>query len=125
MDNRTVGLRIPHSDGANRRVEHRVSGADVNPYIALAAVLATGYLGIKNQIKPTDPVKGSAYLRSHGLPRTIEEGFRVLDECEQLIEILNPRFVSLYKVVKMAEYLEFQQVISSWGAGVFVVECLM
>jgi glutamine synthetase len=113
-DNRTVGLRIPGSDGANRRVEHRVSGADVNPYIAVAAVLATGYMGMKNKVDPSDPVTGSAYLLSHALPRTIEEGFRYLDECEQLIDILGERFVSLYKAVKMAEYVEFLQVISSW-----------
>jgi glutamine synthetase len=113
-DNRTVGLRIPGSDGANRRIEHRVSGADVNPYIAVAAVLATGYMGIKNQIKPSDAVVGSAYSLDQSLPRTIEEGFRYLDECEQLIEILGERFVSLYKAVKMAEYVEFLEVISSW-----------
>jgi glutamine synthetase len=114
QDNRTVGLRIPLSDGANRRVEHRVSGADVNPYIAVAAMLATGYMGIKNKVEPSAAVVGSAYHMKHALPRTIEEGFRYLDDCEQLIEILNRRFVGLYQAVKMAEYVEFQQVISSW-----------
>jgi len=113
-DNRTVGLRIPHSDGQNRRIEHRVSGADVNPYIAIAAMLATGYMGIKNQVKPSDPVVGSAHHLPHALPRTIEEGFRFLDDCPELIEILHPRFVAAYKAVKMAEYFGFQQVISSW-----------
>jgi glutamine synthetase len=113
-DNRTVGLRVPGSDGANRRVEHRVCGADVNPYIAIAAMLATGYMGIKNHIEPSDPVIGSAHHLPYGLPRTIEEGFRFLDACEQLIGILDARFVNLYKAVKMAEYVEFQQVISSW-----------
>ncbi len=91
-----------------------MSGADVNPYIAVAAMLATGYMGIKEKVEPSDPVIGSAHQLPHGLPRTIEEGFRYLDACEQLIELLNPHFVSLYKAVKMAEYEEFQQVISSW-----------
>lgn len=113
-DNRTVGLRVPGSDADNRRIEHRVSGADVNPYIAIAAMLATGYMGIKNQIEPTDPVIGSAHNLPHALPRTIEEGFRYLDACEQLVELLGGQFVALYKAVKMAEYVEFQQVISSW-----------
>jgi len=113
-DNRTVGLRVPGSDPANRRVEHRLSGADVNPYIAFAAMLATGYLGIKNQLEPTAEIIGSAHNLPYGLPLTIEEGFRHLDGCEELIEILGPRFVQCYKAVKMAEYAEFQKVISSW-----------
>jgi glutamine synthetase len=113
-DNRTVGLRVPDSDGENRRVEHRISGADVNPYIAIAAMLATGYLGMKHRIEPTAEVIGSAHILPHALPRTIEEGFRYLDNCKPLAELLGTRFVDLYKAVKMAEYVEFQKVISSW-----------
>ncbi|MEJ8567306.1 glutamine synthetase family protein [Elongatibacter sediminis] len=113
-DNRTVGLRVPGSDGANRRIEHRVSGADVNPYIAVAAMLATGLLGIREQVEPSAAIEGSAHHLPHALPRTIEEGFRYLDACESLVELMHPRFVELYKAVKMAEHAEFQQVISSW-----------
>lgn len=113
-DNRTVGLRVPGSDGVNRRVEHRVSGADVNPYIALAAMLATGYLGVKQHLEPTAMVTGSAHDLQHNLPRTIEEGFRFLDDCQPLIGILGERFCRAYKAVKMTEFLEFQHVISSW-----------
>ncbi len=113
-DNRTVGLRVPGSDPENRRVEHRLSGADVNPYLAFAAMLATGYLGIKNQVDPTREIIGSAHNLPYGLPLTIEEGFRHLDGCQELIDILGPRFVLCYKAVKMAEYAEFQKVISSW-----------
>ncbi len=113
-DNRSVGLRIPGSDGQNRRIEHRVSGADVNPYLAFAAMLATGYMGIKNKIKPTPKVTGSAHYLKQDLPRTIEEGFRYLDDCPELIEILHPRFIAAYKAVKMTEHGSFQKVISSW-----------
>ena len=45
IDNRTVGLRVPDSDPDARRVENRLAGSDVNPYLALAATLACGYLG--------------------------------------------------------------------------------
>ena len=113
-DNRTVGLRVPRSGPADRRLEHRVCGADVNPYIAIAAALATGLLGIRNGIKATPPVTGSAYNLDHDLPRTIEEGFRVLEDCEELVEMLGPRFVAAYRAVKMKEHEEFQEVISSW-----------
>ena len=46
-DNRTVGLRVPHSDAANRRIENRLAGADANPYLAIAASLAAGLLGME------------------------------------------------------------------------------
>ncbi len=45
-DNRTAGLRVPMSDAQSRRVENRLSGADANPYLAMAASLACGYLGM-------------------------------------------------------------------------------
>ena len=57
-DNRTVGIRSPVATPAARRVENRVIGADANPYVALAATLACGYLGIKNRIEPTPGVQG-------------------------------------------------------------------
>ena len=52
IDNRTVSLRVPASDPANLRVENRVAGADANPYLAFAASLACGYLGMIESIKP-------------------------------------------------------------------------
>ncbi len=57
IDNRTVSLRVPASDPANLRVENRVPGADANPYLAFAASLACGYLGMVERIKPSDPVQ--------------------------------------------------------------------
>ena len=61
IDNRTVGLRVPMSEPEARRVENRVAGADANPYLAIAASLACGYLGMVDGLEPTDPIKGSAY----------------------------------------------------------------
>ena len=52
MNNRTVSLRIPHCDEKSVRVEHRVAGADANPYLVMAAVLAGIHHGLKNQIDP-------------------------------------------------------------------------
>ena len=57
-DNRTVGIRSPVATPSARRVENRVIGADANPYVALAATLACGYLGIKNRIEPSARVQG-------------------------------------------------------------------
>src|SRR6187455_1042522 len=113
-DNRTAGLRVPVSNPANRRVENRVGGADANPYIAIAASLACGYLGMVEGLKPSEPISGSAYDLPFGLPRNIEEAVRLLRDARPLIDILGERFVIAYAAVKENEYETFLQVISSW-----------
>lgn len=72
-DNRTVGIRSPVASPAARRIENRVIGADANPYVALAATLACGYLGMKNRVEPTPECKGDAYLGDYQLPRSLGE----------------------------------------------------
>jgi glutamine synthetase len=113
-DNRTAGLRVPMSDAANRRIENRLGGADANPYLAIAASLACGYLGMIEGLKPSEPIAGSAYDLPFGLPRSIEEAVRLLRECRPLIEVLGERFVLAYTAVKESEYDTFLRVISSW-----------
>ena len=113
-DNRTVGLRVPISDAKNRRVENRVPGADANPYLAIAASLACGYLGMVEGLKPTEPISGSAHDLPFSLPRNIEDSLRLLRDCRPLIDIVGERFVLAYSAVKENEYETFLQVISSW-----------
>jgi glutamine synthetase len=113
-DNRTAGLRVPMSNAENRRVENRLGGADANPYLAIAASLACGYLGMMEGLKPSEPIAGSAYDLPFGLPRNIEEAVRLLRECRPLIEVLGERFVLAYTAVKESEYETFLRVISSW-----------
>jgi glutamine synthetase len=113
-DNRTAGLRVPLSDAQSRRVENRLSGADANPYLAMAASLACGYLGMIEGLSPTDPIAGSAHDLPFSLPRNLDEAIRRLRECDPLIGILSGAFVSAFTMVKEAEYEVFLQVISSW-----------
>lgn len=61
FNNRTVAMRIPHSDPANARIEHRISGADANPYLVTAAVLAGILHGLDSKGDPGPPIKGNAY----------------------------------------------------------------
>ena len=61
-DNRTTGIRVPISSPDGRRVENRVVGMDCNPYLALAASLTCGYLGMKAGLVPRDSVSGEAYI---------------------------------------------------------------
>jgi glutamine synthetase len=113
-DNRTAGLRVPMSNAEARRVENRVSGADANPYIAIATSLACGYLGMVEGLQPTDPVTGSAHDLPFGLPRSLDEALRRLRECDELVNLLGETFIAAFTIVKEAEYEVFLQVISSW-----------
>mgnify|MGYP003484084904 FL=1 len=113
-DNRTAGLRVPVSNPENRRVENRVGGADANPYLAIAASLACGYLGMVEGLQPTDPISGSAHDLPFALPRALDTALRRLSESEALIRILGEPFVAAFSIVKTAEYEVFLQVISSW-----------
>ncbi len=113
-DNRTAGLRVPVSSPSARRVENRLGGADANPYLAIAASLACGCLGMIEGLKPTEPITGSAYDLPYALPRTLAESLRVLRDCRPLVELLGERFVAAYSAVKENEHETFLQVISSW-----------
>ncbi len=113
-DNRTVGLRIPHSSPANRRIENRIIGADCNPYLALAASLAAGYLGMIQKVKPSEPVQGSAYDLPYQLPRSLQDALALLRGSDELKQVLGQRFVRAYTAVKEKEYETFFAVISSW-----------
>jgi glutamine synthetase len=60
-ENRTTAIRVPSGSSAARRVEHRVAGGDVNPYLTLAAILGAALIGIEDGIEPPPPVSGNAY----------------------------------------------------------------
>lgn len=113
-DNRTVGLRVPHSDPEGRRVENRLAGADANPYLAMAASLACGYLGMTQKLKPRSPVEGSAYRLAHTLPRTLYDALSRFNGTRAIKPILGEKFVNAVTIVKETELLAYQKVISSW-----------
>ncbi len=113
-DNRTCGLRVPLDTQENTRVESRFAGSDVNPYLALAATLACGYLGIVEKLQPTEPLSGSAHEKGYGLPRSLEDALAQLRGCPELIELLGERFVRAYTAVKDKEHQTYLRVISSW-----------
>ena len=113
-DNRTVGIRSPLASPQARRVENRVIGADANPYVALAATMACGYLGITKKIEPTAECKGDAYLGDFSLPRSLGEALELLRAEKDLHEVLGESFITVYTEVKEIEYAEFMKVISPW-----------
>jgi glutamine synthetase len=114
VENRTVGLRVPASRPEARRVENRLAGADANPYLAIAASLACGYLGMARGIEPTEPIKGSAYRLAQTLPQQMPEAMRKLKHSGPLKECLGEDFVEVLLAVKASEHDAYQRVISSW-----------
>ncbi len=113
-DNRTTGIRVPISDPDARRVENRVVGMDCNPYLALAASLACGYLGMKNNLRPREAVSGEAYHRPRALPRDLLAALDLFEECPEVTAVLGEEFCALYKAIKRDEVETFLQVISPW-----------
>ncbi len=114
FDNRTCGLRVPIDSLENMRVESRFAGSDANPYLAMAATLACGLLGIRQKLQPTTPISGNAKEMGYDLPRSLGEALDGLEGCPELREMLGSRFTRAYISVKRKEYETFFRVISSW-----------
>ena len=114
IDNRTVGLRVPDSPPEARRVENRLAGSDVNPYLVIAASLACGYLGMVEGLKPTAEAEGSAYSGDFVLHRHIYAAIDAMKNSNAMRSMLGDEFVSLYTALKDAEYSEFQEIITPY-----------
>ncbi len=114
LDNRTVGLRVPVSAPSSRRIENRLTGADANPYLCIAASLACGYIGMTEKMKPSKPVEGDAYKLAHTLPRTLYDALSRLNASKPLRNLLGERFIRAVNAVKQTELTAYQRVISSW-----------
>jgi len=111
VNNRTVSLRIPAGSPASRHVEHRVCGADANPYLAVAAVLAAMHHGIKNSINPGPAVVGNGYEdeASAGvkLPNNWFAANDAFEASPLMNDYLGQRFVKNYTIVKRTEMARF------------------
>ena len=105
---------MPVSGPEARRVENRVAGMDCNPYIGIAASLACGYLGLKNQIEPRKATKREAYHNNREIPNTIREALDCFAEDSELAEALGKDFGKVYTAIKQEELDEYVSVISPW-----------
>lgn len=113
-DNRTCGIRVPNSGPQDRRLENRVPGVDVNPYLALAATLACGYLGMTEGLEASPPMNDSAYNLDYELPRNLERAVDAMLGCQPLAELLGEDFVQAYGAVKLKEFETFERGITAW-----------
>ncbi|WP_412033595.1 glutamine synthetase family protein [Mesorhizobium sp. BH1-1-5] len=113
-DNRTTAFRVPRSDPAARRVENRIPSSDANPYLALAASLACGLIGMNNKIKAEPPVLTTANADEIDLPRGLLEAVGLFEDDTELGAILGKSFAATYTAIKRAEFETFMEVISPW-----------
>ncbi|MCK0142290.1 glutamine synthetase family protein [Aliiroseovarius sp. F20344] len=113
-DNRTTGLRVPHSGPAARRLENRVIGMDANPYIAIAASLACGYLGMMNKVEPRKEATKEVWEVEQPLPAALRAALDLFDEAKEIRAVLGEEFCKLYSDIKWAENEEYQREISPW-----------
>ncbi len=106
---------MPSGGREARRIENRIAGSDTNPYLAIAASLLCGYLGMVEDLKPSEPLSGSAYgENSNGLPQDINVSLETLERCDPLREVLGEPFVTTFVDVKRAEIKARAQADSSW-----------
>ncbi len=117
LDNRTTALRVLNRNEAYTRVEHRVSGADTNPYLAIAAALASGLYGIRHQLSlDIDPSTGSGYTdKQHGiLPSNLAESTQKMANSPIAVELFGADFVDYYTRTRDWEARQYARQVSDW-----------
>jgi glutamine synthetase len=114
-DNRSTVLRLPPELGSATRIEHRVTDTSANPYLSLAATLAAGLDGIRNETDPGEPTLQNAYHEDYErLPRTLPEALTHLEHDEVLVEALGPSLVEEFVKLKRDEFDRYQDHVSAW-----------
>lgn len=110
VNNRTVSLRVPAGPPASRHVEHRICGADANPYLAMAAVLAGMHYGMANKVDPGPAIVGNGYEQApadYRLPNHWAAAIEAFKTSERMRDYLGDRFVTHYCTVKEVEMARF------------------
>ena len=115
INNRSVSLRIPAGAAASRHVEHRVSGADANPYLVAATVLAGIRQGIESRLDPGSPITGNGYETAveRTLPRDWHSAIRAAEQSQFLRDALGEQFMQAFLAIKRQECDKFNAKVSS------------
>lgn len=108
VNNRTVSFRIPGGPAVSRHIEHRICGADANPYLAAAAILAGIHHGIKNQIDPGPETVGNGYEQAtESLPTDWLTSLQALEKSDWAKVYFGDAFLKVFLAVKHNEYRQF------------------
>lgn len=117
IDNRTTAVRaLPGSENSTR-LELRVVGADANPYLAMAAALASGLYGIKNKLAlKTKPTKGNGYNAQDAgvLPRDLLQASQAMSRSKIARELFGDEFVEHFTNTRIWEWREYSKAVTDW-----------
>ncbi|HWL56562.1 MAG TPA: glutamine synthetase family protein [Paracoccus sp. (in: a-proteobacteria)] len=103
-ENRTSAIRIPSSGPKARRIEHRVAGGDVNPYLTVAAVLGAALNGLEDRVEPPPALQGNAYEQGlDQLPATWGEAIDAFAACPQIKRIFPAHLIENFVMTKRQE----------------------
>lgn len=106
LDNRAAAVRLPETQGPGARLEHRICGADVNPYLALTAILGGMEYGMRNKVDPGPPMEGEANTNAQRLSHDWLRSVERLENSELAADILGPTFRDIYVTVRKNEIAE-------------------
>ncbi|WP_051343936.1 glutamine synthetase family protein [Alicyclobacillus herbarius] len=121
-EHRGAFIRIPRARGHSTRLENRVPGADADPYLTLAAILAAGLDGIERRLAPPPPVQVNPYTATDlpRLPRTFEQGLEVLQTDTWLQEVLGESTVHQLVSLREADYTAYQNTVTDWETRTYL-----
>ncbi len=120
VENRTAAIRVIGGGSSSQRLECRVCGADANPYLAAAAVVAAALQGIEDGIAPSGPVTGNAYDAEDRLPETrrfpshLRAAADRLQDSASARRLLGDAFVDHYVMTRRWECLEYERQVNDW-----------
>lgn len=118
VENRTTALRVIPGSAKSQRVEYRIGAADANPYLALAAALGSGLIGIEQGWEPSDPVTGNAYQQPHddalSLPRTLWDATQAFKASDIAKSLFGEAFVEHFSASREWEDREFRKHVTDW-----------
>ena len=118
VENRTTALRVIPGSAKSQRVEYRLGSADGNPYLTLAAALASGLYGIMNEWEPEEQVKGNAYEQQHPehlkLATTLWDAAQRLKGSDAARELFGDTFVDHFAASREWEEREYRKHVSDW-----------
>lgn len=118
VENRTTALRVIPGGDKSQRIEYRLGAADANPYIALAAALASGLYGIEQELEPSEEVKGNAYEQHHQqelrLPSGLWEAAQRLKHSSPARRLFGEEFIEHFVASREWEEREFRRHITDW-----------
>lgn len=118
VENRTTALRVIPGSQKSQRIEYRLGSADANPYLALAAAVGSGLLGIEQKLEPSAQVKGNAYQQDHpqalALPGTLFEAANKLKNSNAARKLFGDAFVEHFAATREWEERQYRKHVSDW-----------